>query len=726
MKHVCERCGTPLDKHTGLCPNCDADEFVPMSDVEEYEDETVTRKGIIAIFLAIIALLVIVTVIIIAASNGWIGGKEKYSVAKSSYQTYFNETLYSKHGILDTEHPGVTATGMFFADMYDFNNDKSNEFVIGYAEKRGEDIDYKLSCFEYNPNNVIQGADPQGKNSGVEMNSTLTAFSEDDFTKGSTHEENAFQFYYVEDKDKNYIFAERATKNKWECSVYSIDTGSFSERNKLSLDTKGKPSDEDTEKVENFFKDYKLKDVTVWDEDGNFTLSVQDSRSLIFTYSYSQKTDDETGANENVYNAEDYTDMISLLNSENREAVEKASKKNEELLEKENVSVADISFGNVVKSGDYIYYWKYSPSAYSSETSKSGNYKCQSDASNKLIRRSSDGEETVLVETAGVGTLAIAKNRIYFQKANGNSNNYNVDSCDMEGNDVTFHDTGVLAGVAQNGAYVIYSPNTARYDFGTIKAVKTESRETVTTVYNARFLFCDNERVYYQSEQAEYSEAHHGKTTLSSVFANGSGNRTLYVTENDLYETEESYGKTASLIRDAVLLNGYVYYVYGSYSTESDAFRGGKIAKVKSDGSNGEIIGKSEKDYFTVNSSGKLVENDGNASMNGYSYKDGSVYVFNSANGKNEEIISPEDYFSYSQLKINTAESNTGSELLQLTSVSKAGNKLYFTLNTGEAVNSGEGREYRYKSSALFEKDVKSGKTEMIYSVSKSESGQGD
>ena len=121
MKNVCEKCGAELDRHTGLCPNCDGDEFVPMSAVEdeEYEESRVTRKGIIAIFLAVIALLIVVSVIIVAVSNGWIGGKEKHSAARSSYELYLNETLYPNHGVMDIEHPSISSKGMFFADIFD-------------------------------------------------------------------------------------------------------------------------------------------------------------------------------------------------------------------------------------------------------------------------------------------------------------------------------------------------------------------------------------------------------------------------------------------------------------------------------------------------------------------------------------------------------------------------------------------------------------------------------
>ena len=231
MKHICEKCGTPLDKHTGLCPNCDGDEFVPMSQIEEETDDNVTKKGIIAVFLAIIALLITVTVIIMAVSNGWIGGKEKRNAAKSSYQTYFNETLFSKHGVMDTEHPYVTGKGMFFADMFDLNKDKNDEFVIGYADRSGDKIEYILSSFDYNPNSVVQGANNVSTSlTGVEMNSTVTMFSEGDFiNSGASHAPNDFQLYSVEGKERNYIFAERAETGKWECCVYTLKTGNFKE-----------------------------------------------------------------------------------------------------------------------------------------------------------------------------------------------------------------------------------------------------------------------------------------------------------------------------------------------------------------------------------------------------------------------------------------------------------------------------------------------------------------
>ncbi len=707
MKHVCEKCGTPLDKYTGLCPVCDGDEFVPMDEFSETSEETVTRKGIIAIFLAIISILIVVSVIIVAVLNGWIGGKENRAASRSSFITYYNETLYSKHGVMDTDHPDITGTGMLFAEMTDLSGDKTDEFIVGYAAQSGDNIDYNISCYEYNPNSVIQGADNPSATVGVDMNKTLVAFSEDDFTRlFSTHEPHEFQLYKVEGKDKNYIFFERVTEGKWECKVYTITAGSFTEFDTLELK---KVSDENSKKAEKFFGKYKLKDMSVSDGDGKFTLTKQEKDALIFTYSYSLINDTDKGETDE-YIINDYTNSVSFLNDVNRAEFEKTVKKNEETDKKENVTDTDIVFGSVVKKGHCIYFWRYNSSSFSEEGSESGNYKYKSGAENQLVRRDEDGTETVLVETAGAGNLAIAGNRIFFQKANGNSNSYNVDSCDMSGNDVTFHDTGVIEGVVQDGAYVVYSPERTRYEFGTIKSIKTIDLEKVNTVYNARFLACDGERVYYQAEQAEYSEARHGKTTVSSVFANGSANRVLYVSDSDLYEDGDAYSRTVSLVRDAYISGDYIYYVYGSYNSSEDEFLGGNIVKAKLDGSGGEILGESNKDYFTVNSSGKLV-NGGDASMNGYTYDGGTVYKFNPATGKNEELLVSKDYSQF------TSENATGKgsadSFVTLDFAVKSEDKLYFMIKSGKASSDG----YKFSGCALFEKDTESGKTVMLYSV---------
>ncbi len=615
---------------------------------------------------------------------------------------------------MDIDHPFVTGTGMFFADMFDITGDKTDEFIIGYADKSGSNIEYNISCYEYNPNNVIQGANnPMAASAGVEMNSTLTVFSEADFTSGSSsHIPNDFQVYTVEGKDKNYLFVEHVTDGSWECKVYTVTAGNFSEFDTLKAKS---VSEKNTEKAKKFFEKYKIKKAKIVDDKDYFCLTKQDKDSLVFTYSYSQKSDDEQGVEEE-YIINDYTDILSLLNPQNRAETEKAIKRNEEAGKKKNTSKSDIRFGGVVKNGDYVYYWKYSDSAFSNEGSESANYQYRSGAENSLIRRDKDGKETVILQTAGAGNLAIAGNRIFFQKANGNSRSYNVDSCDMEGNDVTYHDTGVLEGVVQNGAYVVYSPERTRYEFGTIKAIKTEGLEKVNTVYNARFLACDNDRVYYQAQQAEYTEAHHGKTTVSSVFANGSASRTLYVTDSNLYENEDSYGKTSSLIRDAYILGDSIYYVYGSYNSSTDEFRGGNIVKAKLDGSSGEVIAQSDKDYFTVNSSGKVTEVDAKASMNGYTFVDGTVYKYNPQKGKNEEIITPDDYIQFTTEKVtDTGSSDTFVSLDFAVSCDK---KVYFMIKSGK--NSSDG--YRFSGCALFEKDIENEKTVMLYSVTNNSS----
>ena len=772
MKHVCEKCGSPLDKHTGLCPNCDGDTFVPMDEVsEELEEQQVTKRGIIAIFIAIIAILIVVSVVIIAATNGWIGGKEKRSNARSNYETYFNDQLYTKYGMLDIKHPGVNGKGIFFGNMYDLNHDKSEELIVAHSEKSGDNIDYKISCYEYNPNSVVQGAKIEGeKANGVELNSTVLAFSESDFEElGSSHNQNQFEFYIVRNKDKDYILAERVYEGSnlnYECHVFTLVTGNFSEISNMYImkNDKGetavlstkfpntlsdkqyktgklkgfdalpedagvvyfegneKTFDENykslSESVNAFFNAYveKKKDSVVT-EDG-FNLSAAEKKDLLFTYSYSVKTDSDTATSEDIYEAEDYTNVVSMLNSANKKAYETMVKKNESAKKKAVETKSDVAFGDVVKKDDSIYYWKYQDDTYSRISSQSGNYRYSSDADNELVKRDKNGKETVILESAGVGKIAVVGNRIFYQKANGNSDSFNVDSCDLEGNDVTYHATGVLAGVVQSGAYVIYAPSTDNEEFGTIGSIKTETLEKGVTAYNARFICCDDERIYFQSEQAEYSESRHGKTTLSSVFANGSGSRNLYVTEADMYENDSSYENTTTLIEDAYISNGYIYYVYGSYSKESDEFKGGKIARVKLDGSSGEIIGESGSNTFTVDSKGNLVNKDDGSSMNGYTVKDGGVYKFNPVTTKTEEIISSSDYSSFTSEKLVSDSSKASGDLAQLDSVCRIDNKLYFRIRLGSQYSSDEsGSAYRYKGSALFEKDMKSGETSELYSV---------
>ncbi len=782
MKNVCEKCGAELDRHTGLCPNCDGDEFVPMSAVEdeEYEESRVTRKGIIAIFLAVIALLIVVSVIIVAVSNGWIGGKEKHSAARKSYELYLNETLYPNHGVMDIEHPSISSKGMFFADIFDLNKDSSDELIVGIADKSGDNIEYSLSCYEYNPNAVVQGAKSANeKGVGVEMNSTVVVFGESDYTEStSSHLPNDFRFYRVETKEQDYIFAERVRNGDFECHVLSVITGGFTEEANISvnngangavgvisnklpasleIDTSGFKkkklnsfsdisdgaqalfySDEKysftnnyksvEEALNAFYAVYGAKKAPIKAEEGGYKLEEVDKESLVFTYSYTQSTDSETAVSKDTYNNKDYSQLMELLSKENQAAVDSMIKKNAKDSEKAETAKSDVAFGGVVQSGEYTYYWKYSNSSFSSESSESGSYRYSSGAENQLIRRDKDGRETVLVETAGVGNLAIAGHRIFFQKANGNSDSYNVDSCDMEGNDVEYHDTGVLAGVVSNGDYVVFSPDNAKYDFGTIKAVKADTLDVVTTVYNARFLACDSDRVYYQSEQAEYTDAHHGKTTCSSVYANGSASRTLYVTEADLYGDDSSSGKTSSMIRNAYILNGYIYYAYGSYDSDDGEFEGGKIAKVKLDGSSGEILANTDSDSFVIDAKGNLATAENGANMNGYTYSNGSVYKFSAASGKNEEIITSSDYASFSTLNINDAEHNTSGDLLSLDFVSKTDDgKLYFGVKLGSADSEGEDKEYRYKGYALFVKDSGSSECNEIYSITEnSESDDSD
>ncbi len=830
MEKYCTKCASKCDEITGLCPKCDraqleafreilaqsetekedievsepvaaieSDEIDEIqyknvssdySENEEYDEvddvaDEVKRNGILAVIASFIAIILIVTVIMLGVSKGWIGGKAKRAQLKSAYSAYLNNKSVPEHGMYDLSHPKQSVDGIVAAKQLDLNSDNNDEFIIAYYDKTTDSIDFKLSCYEYNSKSLIQGRSTESDGTeGVELNATVTAFSVPDYTSKITdteREQGEVSVYTVESKNNSYIAVEHLSFDEgcvYEMHVFTVDGGVFREVGNLYSDDISNdgsiivsssllPSDikidnngfnasslDFWEYIEESYKDrsilymssgdgsfkydnyYSSADAAVEDfssafgmkkkqyisreneNSSQFALILPKEDSMVLRNLYYVKNaglEDE----EEVCEAKDYTDYLSLLYADNLRIYNEAADKNQETADAEKEQAAkqkisgDIQFGDIVRISSDTYYWKYNGSSFASKGAEAGEYDYRISSENELICRDVNGEEKTVLEANGAGALAIAGGKIYYQRVSSGYNNYRIYSCYLDGSYPSYVGEGMLCGVVQNGTYVIYSATGDSRKFDNIYSIKTDDTEKSTVAYDARFLFISDDRIYYQAQEESSEDARKGMTTLCSVNGNGSGNRAVFYTQSDLYD-ESDYDATRTLIINPYVFNDYVYYAYGSYK-DSGEYRGGALVKCALDGSDGEVVGTSKTDTFTLDTKGNVYSADDEKYVNGYSFSNGEMSEYDPQSDTVNVLIKKSDYEPFSQLLLG----EKGNDILTLRFAEKVGDKLYFALCEGESDSDGL---YTYKSFALFEKDTKAGNTTLIYSTNKTES----
>lgn len=386
----------------------------------------------------------------------------------------------------------------------------------------------------------------------------------------------------------------------------------------------------------------------------------------------------------------------------------------------------NINYGNIIVNNQCLYYWKYNSQSYVDDAIF-GEYMYKQGTENQLICRNKDGNETIILETAGAGEIAIVNDRIFYQVPVNHNGKYSISTCKLDGTDIKTIGDGTLAAVSEDG-YVIYSSGEQ------INSISTNDLSIKILADDAELKAVDGNQVYFQPRETDKEAALHGRTTLSAVNADGGNKRDLYITKDDLYRSGayDSWTRSYARILSTHVSDGYIFYVYGSFAGSGRVFQGGKIVKVKLDGSGGEIMGEAYTEHPAF-----LVDKDNNivcdysyvkSAMNEPYFNNGNVSMYNQEMSAYEEYIVKNDYSSFSTDNISVYSSGNSGTLLQLGFMERIGDKVYFMLHKGiydkdSSLNENEGmREYYTRiKSALFEKNLKSGKVALLYDFGKSD-----
>lgn len=355
--------------------------------------------------------------------------------------------------------------------------------------------------------------------------------------------------------------------------------------------------------------------------------------------------------------------------------------------------------GNHITYNGKTYYWKYSSdSLYSTSmhVMYSGKYiEYKNDKENTLMCLDKNGKEETIYEGTGYGKLWIYNQRIYSKKADTELFSIKLDGTDEK----SYDDIYEINAVCNNGLIV----STSNYNI----ALLGKNDEVDVIKEGSTFCYLENNTVYYETR---YEIGTNGKTTnetlnFGSIGVNGENDFILVnlSVENwygDDYDFD--YPMKEPITIDCVqIIDDDIYFQYGGYDGSSYIYQGGKIAKVKKDGTGFTNIKDIEMDSatsFTVYKNGSDVEIKTGGALNKpfyeyeYSSSSTTVSIYTDENSNKKELISKDEY------------KTIGCDVI--TELDYTGDELYFI-----AIQLDETSNYVQKCS-FYKKDLKTNKLE--------------
>ena len=371
--------------------------------------------------------------------------------------------------------------------------------------------------------------------------------------------------------------------------------------------------------------------------------------------------------------------------------------------------------GNVVQKEDgTLYYWEYDSASFEGSAAL-GYYKPIVGETNKLMMQSPSGEKVMIGDMEGGGSLVLTDSSwIFYEKPVDQIGGYEICSIDQNSGQTQTYGLGRIE--ASDGKKIICS-DTANHSIDSIDAETGERMKLV----DGSFLASHDGLIYYQPVEADSGAATKGKVSLAVVDAQGGQQKTLCTTEPDLYA--DDFQGTASIV-SMVFKEEYIYFSYGSYAGTGSVYAGGKIMKVKKDGTEAEVVAGMDglrAPAFSVSEDGTVVSQsidemyDYINSMDKYFTRNGSIYFMNE-NGEPVELVTQADYASVGSVACGQFNDN---EAVTIQFAEKIGNKVYMLLDHGvidQANSVGWRTGYARVNSAMLSKDLDTGTVETVFS----------
>ena len=360
---------------------------------------------------------------------------------------------------------------------------------------------------------------------------------------------------------------------------------------------------------------------------------------------------------------------------------------------------------NVINNGgDYVtykgksYYWEYKSNSFDASNQRAidrGHTLIYANASNDLVCVDDKGNKKTIYSGKNKGSIWVFNNRIYVEAFDAYSDN--CTSMDLDGSNTKEEYFNAIYAVRKEGLVV----GTAGDD-GSLSILKNNDKlERIAYAHfnSIKVVLVSDTRVYYTTN------ADSG-INFECVDLDGKNNVHLAtLTQSSWCDWSDDYEMKIPVSVDcAQEIDDEVYFQFGGYDGSGNFYQGGKIAKVKTDGT-GLVVVQSvdEEDYttFTACKSGDKVEIKQGGTLNKpfEEYDTGSdsykVVVY-TEDGSKKELLSSKEYASY------------GSDL---ESLSYTGDELYFV------VVKVDGDNIRCLSYAYCKKDLKTNKITVYQQV---------
>ena len=360
---------------------------------------------------------------------------------------------------------------------------------------------------------------------------------------------------------------------------------------------------------------------------------------------------------------------------------------------------------NVINNGgDYVtykgksYYWEYKSNSFDASNQRAidrDRTLIYANASNNLVCVDDKGNKKTIYSGKNKGSIWVFNNRIYVEPFDAYSDN--CTSMDLDGSNTKEEYFNAIYAVRKEGLVV----GTAGDD-GSLSILKNNDKlERIAYAHfnSIKVVLVSDTRVYYTTN------ADSG-INFECVDLDGKNNVHLAtLTQSSWCDWSDDYEMKIPVSVDcAQEIDDEVYFQFGGYDGSGNFYQGGKIAKVKTDGT-GLVVVQSvdEEDYttFTACKSGDKVEIKQGGTLNKpfEEYDTGSdsykVVVY-TEDGSKKELLSSKEYASY------------GSDL---ESLSYTGDELYFV------VVKVDGDNIRCLSYAYCKKDLKTNKITVYQQV---------
>lgn len=371
--------------------------------------------------------------------------------------------------------------------------------------------------------------------------------------------------------------------------------------------------------------------------------------------------------------------------------------------------------GHIAENEDgTIYYWEYDDASFE-KSAAAGNYQPNLGEKNRLVKRSPSGEKVLIGDIEGEGSLALAENGlIFYERLLDQAGRREICSIDPDSGQTKTYGEGCIK--ASDGTYIICADNEANQ----IDRVNPDNGKRIKLAYGT-FLASRENLIYYQPVEKDAEAAARGRVTLAVMDVQGNVHKNLCTTEPDLYSDD---WQGASSIMSMVLKEEYIYFSYGSFEGTAFSYAGGKIMRVKKDGTEAEVAAGTnglQAPVFSVRADGTVVSQsveepfDYIYPMDRYFIRDGSIY-FMDENGAATELVAQEDYAVVGNVACGQFNEN---EAVSIRFAEKMGNRVYMLLDHGvidPESSAGLRTGYARVNSAMLCKDLDTGKVEMLFS----------